>query len=1041
MNIHLAPPSLVRLQEILENTSIALLQHQRNQLLDAATASFVMKQLEEINEAISGTPEDRIFVVVDSLGSFVQKYGTLYVEDFVYLFSWKHNRIPPPEEKLLDDRVRILRRHFRPFQSKLVPTATLVRQEGLSGPPVLYQCLPPEPKQHYYFRTHGCRLLLDSGIPDKTLVLYGVLDEVLLPQFLFPQFLFQTKMAVLEQADKEGFPVSAVEDMMRGFHLADALLFPLSSSSTFDPTVFLNNTTPLHAPVVQPVLRSWFDKVDQMEQFILKNKFETVVAKFNELSIFDKIQFFRFLLLSKNFEIHYTTYLLYDLLSLVGQKGEPAIEPCPALLSSLPLALRRKLKHSVHESIRASQQWSMPSESRHLTLEQQVFMMRAPDKVKDKALSKLKEIKAKSDELTSKSHQYLEGLLRIPFGYTREEPILTQGRQIKDRFHALFPGTESLQDLSSMNQYLQNNVQALVEKRSSPAFWQSTPVRSLKHGFPDVPPRLSKAELCNWYADRFANGSWQSYASDSGKKGEADKKGEALTDPDWENTQQLTNHIQRVGSDLKEVENILDASVYGHREAKRKIVQVVGQWLSSPDKKQGGYAFGFEGEPGIGKTSLANLGLSQCLKDENGVPRPFHIIALGGSCNSSTLEGHNYTYSNSTWGRIVDILMESKCMNPIIYIDELDKVSKTENGKEIIGILIHIIDSSTNAGFQDKYFSGIDIDLSQVLFVFSYNRPEDIDKILLDRIHRIPFDSLTVADKVVIVRKYIIPSLESKMGLAPGLVQISDATIQYLIENYTVESGIRKTKQLLFDVYSQINLRLISCQATVPVILTEDILDNDYLKTAIQVVPDRIHGRPEVGVMNALYATQSGNGGIIRIETRFFPSDRLLDMKLTGSLGKVFTESMDICKNLAWNMLSTEEQAGWMARFAVSKQQGIHVHFGDCNTPKEGASASLASALTIYSLLVNKPLRNDMAMTGETNLSGDAKRIGGIDQKFLGGIRAGIRLFFYPEENQQEVDQFLAKTQVAALEGSQFFAVASLAQVIDHPVGIFTGGV
>ena len=138
-------------------------------------------------------------------------------------------------------------------------------------------------------------------------------------------------------------------------------------------------------------------------------------------------------------------------------------------------------------------------------------------------------------------------------------------------------------------------------------------------------------------------------------------------------------------------------------------------------------------------------------------------------------------------------------------------------------------------------------------------------------------------------------------------------------------------------------------------------------------------------------------------------------------------------------MLSAEEQAGWMARFAASKQQGIHVHFGDCNTPKEGASASLASALTIYSLLVGRSLRNDMAMTGETNLSGDAKRIGGIDQKFLGGIRAGVRLVFYPEENQQEVDQFLVKTQVAALEGAQFYPVASLAQVIHHPVGIFTG--
>jgi len=326
----LAPPSLDRLQEILENTSIALLQHQRNQLLDAATASFVMKQLEEINEAIFGTPQDRIFVVVDSMASFVQKYGTLYVEDFIYLFSWKHNRIPPHEEKMLDDRVRILRRHFHPFQSKLVPTATLVRQEGLSGAPVPYCTLPPEPKQHYYFRTHGCRLVMDSGIQDKTLVIYGILDEVVLPSFQSSQFLFQVRQKMLEQADTEGYPVSAVDDMMRGFHLSDALLFPLTSASAFEPEGCIQKTTPLHTGGIQPIMKRWFDKVELMEQFILKNKFETVVAKFNDLSTFEKIQFFRFLLLSKNFEIHYTTYLLYDLLNTVSPKEEePRQESCP----------------------------------------------------------------------------------------------------------------------------------------------------------------------------------------------------------------------------------------------------------------------------------------------------------------------------------------------------------------------------------------------------------------------------------------------------------------------------------------------------------------------------------------------------------------------------------------------------------------------------------------------------------------------------------------------------------------------------------------
>ena len=187
------------------------------------------------------------------------------------------------------------------------------------------------------------------------------------------------------------------------------------------------------------------------------------------------------------------------------------------------------------------------------------------------------------------------------------------------------------------------------------------------------------------------------------------------------------------------ITKVLDKSVYGHTKAKRQIERVIGQWITG---EQSGYCFGFEGPPGVGKTSLARKGLSNCLKDKDGTTRPFSFIALGGSSNGSTLSGHNYTYVGSTWGRIVDILMEQKCMNPIIFIDELDKVSRTENGKEIIGILTHLIDPTQNEGFQDKYFNGIDIDMSKALFIFSYNDVSSIDRILLDRIHRIKFDHL-----------------------------------------------------------------------------------------------------------------------------------------------------------------------------------------------------------------------------------------------------------------------------------------------------------
>jgi hypothetical protein len=264
----------------------------------------------------------------------------------------------------------------------------------------------------------------------------------------------------------------------------------------------------------------------------------------------------------------------------------------------------------------------------------------------------------------------------------------------------------------------------------------------------------------------------------------------------------LKNNILKIENNMEQITDVLDSSIHGHTHAKNQILKIIGQWMNG---EQNGYCFGFEGSPGIGKTSLAKKGLANCLTDDNGTSRPFAFIALGGSCNGSTLEGHGYTYVNSTWGRIVDILMETKCMNPIIYVDELDKVSKTENGKEIIGILTHLIDATQNDAFQDKYFSGIDIDLSKVLFIFSYNDPEQIDKILLDRIHRIKFDNLSLDEKIVIVNKYILPEVNKKMGFE-NIVKIDEKLIEYIILNYTIEPGVRKLKEILFDLSLKVRI-------------------------------------------------------------------------------------------------------------------------------------------------------------------------------------------------------------------------------------------
>ena len=256
----------------------------------------------------------------------------------------------------------------------------------------------------------------------------------------------------------------------------------------------------------------------------------------------------------------------------------------------------------------------------------------------------------------------------------------------------------------------------------------------------------------------------------------------------------INDRNKNITTNIKNINNVLDNSIYGHTDAKRQVERIIGQWITG---KQSGYCFGFEGPPGVGKTSLAKKGLAYCLKDEDGKPRPFSFIALGGSSNGSTLSGHNYTYVGSTWGKIVDILMEKKCMNPIIFIDELDKVSKTEHGKEIIGILTHLVDTTQNMSFQDKYFNGIDLDMSKVLFIFSYNDVSMIDRILLDRIHRIKFDYLTIIDKQNIVKKFILPEIFDKMGIE-DIIYFTDDVVTYIIDNYTNEAGVRKLKEILF---------------------------------------------------------------------------------------------------------------------------------------------------------------------------------------------------------------------------------------------------
>ena len=252
----------------------------------------------------------------------------------------------------------------------------------------------------------------------------------------------------------------------------------------------------------------------------------------------------------------------------------------------------------------------------------------------------------------------------------------------------------------------------------------------------------------------------------------------------------------------------LDTCVFGLNSAKMQIMQMVGQWISNPGSM--GTAIAIHGPPGTGKTSLVKDGISKILG------REFAFIALGGCGDSSFLEGHSYTYEGSTWGKIVQILTESKCMNPVIYFDELDKVSDTPRGQEIIGILTHLTDTSQNSQFHDKYFSEIDLDLSKCLFIFSYNDEKLVNPILKDRMYRIVTKGYDLKEKLTIARNYMLPKIREQVGFGPDDIVIPDDVLSHIISNQAKgEEGVRNLKRTLEIIHTKLNLyRLVKADAT-----------------------------------------------------------------------------------------------------------------------------------------------------------------------------------------------------------------------------------
>ena len=293
----------------------------------------------------------------------------------------------------------------------------------------------------------------------------------------------------------------------------------------------------------------------------------------------------------------------------------------------------------------------------------------------------------------------------------------------------------------------------------------------------------------------------------------------------------IDDGVEKCHEFMEQSKKTLDEAVYGMDDAKLQIMQMVGQWIANPEAI--GSAIAIKGPMGTGKTTLVKDGISQILG------REFAFIALGGATDSSFLEGHSYTYEGSTWGKIVDILIQCKSMNPVIYFDELDKVSETPKGEEINGILTHLTDITQNSKFHDKYFSELDFDLSRCLFIFSYNDESKVNPILKDRMYRIQTKGYDVKQKTIIAKNYLIPKIKEQVKFKEEDIVICDDVIKHIIEKYTDgEQGVRNLKRCLEIIHTKLNLyRLMKPDTNLfekdmklkivfPVNVTTEIVDN-----------------------------------------------------------------------------------------------------------------------------------------------------------------------------------------------------------------------
>lgn len=448
---------------------------------------------------------------------------------------------------------------------------------------------------------------------------------------------------------------------------------------------------------------------------------------------------------------------------------------------------------------------------------------------------------------------------------------------------------------------------------------------------------------------------------------------------------------------------VLERDHFGLEKVKERILETIAVRQMNPEGK--GQIICLVGPPGVGKTSIA-ISVAKALN------RKLARISLGGVRDEADIRGHRKTYIGSMPGRIIEAISRSGSMNPLLLLDEIDKLGNDYRG-DPASALLEVLDSEQNYAFRD-HFLEIPVDLSKVMFITTANTSDTIPRPLLDRMEVIQLSSYTDEEKVQIARRHLLPKQMEEHGLKKGSVRISDDVLRAVIRDYTRESGVRLLERRLAAICRKADMRLLT-DGVKRIIITE----NDLPKLLdCQPYPPALHTeKEEIGVVNGLAWTESG-GEILEVEVNVMEGSGKLE--LTGNLGDVMKESAQAALSC---LRSRAAVLGIEADFYKTKD--IHVHFPEGAVPKDGPSAGIAMATAMLSALTGRKIKAGYAMTGEITLRGRVLPIGGLKEKTMAAKRNGLHTVLIPKDNVRDLED-IDQTVRAAL---RFVPVETVDQV------------